>query len=64
MIDAITKTQRQLLALVILALMAGIIFMLTAAPLMSLNTHYQDTIERHEQRLQILQRKVATSTLR
>lgn len=60
MIESLSKRKRQLLALVILALVTGIIFILTAAPLISLNAHYLDRIDRLEQRLQILQRKVAT----
>lgn len=60
MIDAMTTGQRQLLALIILFLLIGIAFSLTAAPLMSLNTHYLDNIDRLEQRLQILNRKVGT----
>lgn len=60
MMDALSKTQRQLLALAILALLIGLMFTFTAVPLWSLNSHYTDTIERHQQRLQILQRKAAT----
>ena len=60
MIDSLSKRKRQFLALIILALALSIIFILTAAPLISLNTHYLDRIEQLEKRLQILQRKVAS----
>lgn len=60
MIESLSKRKRQLLALIILGLMTGIIFILTVAPLISLNTHYLERIDRLEQRLQILQRKVAS----
>lgn len=60
MMDALSKTQRQLLALIILVLLISLLFTFTAVPLWSLNTHYTDTIGRLEQRLQILQRKTAT----
>lgn len=60
MIDALSKRQRQLLALIILILLTSLMFTFTAVPLLSLNTHYADTIEQLERRLQILQRKAAT----
>lgn len=60
MFDSLSKIQRQLLALLILGLLIISIYTLTAAPLMSLNRDYLDSIDQLEKRLQILQRKVAT----
>ena len=60
MFDSLSKIQRQLLALLILGVLIISIFTLVAAPIMSLNSHYQDSIDLLEKRLQILQRKVAT----
>jgi len=60
MIDSLTKTQRQVLAVLILSLIVVTIFTLTVAPLWALNRHYLDTIDGLEGRLQILQRTVAT----
>ena len=62
MIDALSKTQRQLLALAILILIVVIIFMLTVAPLWALNRHYLDSIDGLEGRLEILQRTVAAGS--
>ncbi len=59
MIDAMSKAQRRMLALLILLVILAIGFGLTAAPLLSLNTRYLDDIDQLERRLQILQRKVA-----
>ena len=56
MIDSLTKKQRQLLALAILALVVVTIFTLTIVPLWALNKHYLDTIDDLDSRLQILQR--------
>ena len=62
MIDALSKTQRQLLALAILILIVVIIFMLTVAPLWALNRHYLDSIDGLEGRLEILQRTVVAGS--
>lgn len=62
MIDAFTPGQRRLLALAILAALITLIFMLTVAPLWAVNRHYQDTIERLDRRMQILQRSAASGS--
>jgi len=61
MIDALTKKQRQLLALAILALVVVMIITLTIAPLWAVNRHYQDTIDGLGKRLNILQRTVSSN---
>lgn len=55
-----TKTQRQLLALAILALVFGILFAVTILPLMSLHALNTGEIDQLEHQLQILERKVGT----
>ena len=59
MIDTLGKRQRQALALLILIIVIAAIAALVGAPLWSLNNRSLETIDRLDQRLQILQRKVA-----
>lgn len=61
-IDALTKKQRQLLALAILALVVVMIFTLMVAPLWAVNRHYLDTIDGLDSRLQILQRTASAGS--
>jgi general secretion pathway protein M len=52
----LTKRQRQLLALAILALVIAIMVTLTVVPLWAANRHYHNTIDGLDGRLEILQR--------
>lgn len=51
--------QRRMLALAILILALGVLFGVTAVPVLLANQHYQDTIESMENRLQQLKRTAA-----
>ena len=62
LIESWTKRQRQALALAILALVVGLIFTLTIAPLWAVNKHYLDTIDNLDHRLQILQRTASADS--
>jgi len=62
MMESLTQKQRQLLALVILALVVVMIFTLMVAPLWAVNRHYLDTIDGLDNRLQILQRTASAGS--
>lgn len=59
MIASMTTAQRRLLALTVLVLVIGMVYTLAVKPLMALNNHYLDRIDQLQQRLQILDRKIA-----